>query len=282
MLHTAPGGVVQHMTEGARDSPPDDTSYRSWPAPQVVRRLKWLAALCLIHGVDASCPRGHVEPYNCDELWERNNYTCALLIGYGWDCTGCNCPGDPSPPPPSPQQRPVECGRPGHCSEEAGLRDPDELHEVRACIPSCCVGCTLCACSPRPHPRPGALLLRRPALSSLAIQAAWLLCVGRVGCGLGVLTRQDLRRGRGHLPSRRREALHRGRACGRLHRRHWVSVRLRPGVGRPFAATPFAAETTVVAAALAEPASIADAAVAIASAQPSVAERTIRDPVPHG
>ena len=56
MLHTAPGGVVQHMTEGVRDSPPDDTSYRSWPAPQAVRRLKWLAALCLIHGVDASPP----------------------------------------------------------------------------------------------------------------------------------------------------------------------------------------------------------------------------------
>ena len=49
---------------------------------------------------------------------------------------------NPSPPPPSPvppspshpppQKRPVECGRPGQCpSETSGLRDPDELHEVR-------------------------------------------------------------------------------------------------------------------------------------------------------
>ena len=38
----------------------------------------------------------------------------------------------PTPPPPPPQKRPVECGRPGQCpSETAGLRDPDELHEVR-------------------------------------------------------------------------------------------------------------------------------------------------------
>ena len=38
----------------------------------------------------------------------------------------------PTPPNPPPQKRPVECGRPGQCpSETAGLRDPDELHEVR-------------------------------------------------------------------------------------------------------------------------------------------------------
>ena len=40
-------------------------------------------------------------------------------------------PVPPSPPGPPPQKRPVECGRPGHCpSETAGLRDPNELHEV--------------------------------------------------------------------------------------------------------------------------------------------------------
>ena len=128
-------------------------------------------------------------------------------------------PSAPSPPPP--QQRPVECGRPGLCSEAAGLRDPDELHEVRVCMP-----CTLYSCSTMPlSPSTGALLHRRQALS-LAIQAAWLLCVGSVERGLAVRTREDLRRGRGHLPSRRREALYRYRARGRLHRRHRVSLRL--------------------------------------------------------
>ena len=38
--------------------------------------------------------------------------------------------------PPPPQKRPVECGRPGTCSEAAGLREPDELHEVCASNPS--------------------------------------------------------------------------------------------------------------------------------------------------
>ena len=44
-------------------------------------------------------------------------------------------PLPPSPPPmPSPpSKRPVACGKPDHCSEAAGLRDPDEPHEVRCC-----------------------------------------------------------------------------------------------------------------------------------------------------
>jgi len=65
-------------------------------------------------------------------------------------------PSPPHSPPqiPPPQQRPVECGgaRPGDCSEAAGLRDLDELHEVRARNSSNHVHiCTVCACSPRPH-----------------------------------------------------------------------------------------------------------------------------------
>ena len=42
------------------------------------------------------------------------------------------------PPPPStfPYGR-VECGKPGLCSETAGPRDPNELHEVRACDRRC-------------------------------------------------------------------------------------------------------------------------------------------------
>ena len=39
-----------------------------------------------------------------------------------------------TPPPPStPPYGRVECGKPGLCSEAAGLRNPNELHEVRAC-----------------------------------------------------------------------------------------------------------------------------------------------------
>ena len=114
-------------------------------------------------------------------------------------------PPSPPMPPPSPPLpwSPVECGRPGHCtSETPGLRDPNELHEVLfQRIP--------CMLSAFAHRAPlsaatGAVLLRRQAFSSLAIQAAWLLCVGGVGCGLAMHTRQDLHRGRGHLPSCRR------------------------------------------------------------------------------
>ena len=130
----------------------------------------------------------------------------------------------PSPPPP---QRPVECGRAGVCSETPGLRDPNELHEVRACTqpnPShaCALYMRLLTARAPTLSWPGAVLLQRQALSSLGIPSAWLLCVGGVICGLAVHTRPDLRPGRGHLPSRRREALHRCGARGRLHRRHWV------------------------------------------------------------
>ena len=132
----------------------------------------------------------------------------------------------PSPPsPPSPPYCPVECGKPGHCTSEiAGFRDPNELHEVLfQRTPH-----ALCVCSPRaPLPAAtGAVLLQCQAFSSLGIPSEWLLCVGGVRCGLAVRTRQDICRGRGHLPIRRREALHGCRALGRLHRRHWLSVRL--------------------------------------------------------
>ena len=39
-----------------------------------------------------------------------------------------------TPPPPStPPYGRLECGKPGACNENAGLRNPNELHEVRAC-----------------------------------------------------------------------------------------------------------------------------------------------------
>ena len=140
-------------------------------------------------------------------------------------------PSPPHSPPqsPPPQQRPVECGRPGLCSEAAGLRSPDELHEVCALTST-----QLTYNSHHMHlltarytaPSQGAVLLRRQALLSMGIPSAWLLCVGSVKRGLAVRTQQELHRGRGHLPSRRRQALHRCRARGRLHARHRMSVRL--------------------------------------------------------
>ena len=54
-----------------------------------------------------------------------------LLIQLLCTCTGIEEPQQPPPPSPLPQKQPVECGRLGHCSEPTGLRDPDELHEVR-------------------------------------------------------------------------------------------------------------------------------------------------------
>ena len=47
----------------------------------------------------------------CDQVWQYASQlvpaqpgwgTCAFLSGnYQWDCSGCNCPGDPPPSPPS-------------------------------------------------------------------------------------------------------------------------------------------------------------------------------------
>ena len=83
---------------------------------------------------------------------------------------------------PTQQQRPVECGRPGVCTNEAaGLRDPDELHEVHAPAPhharefqtfrvSSEFKCVRSIHAQHdPTPSTGALLLRRQALSSLGI-----------------------------------------------------------------------------------------------------------------
>jgi hypothetical protein len=98
-----------------------------------------------------------------------------LLIQLLCTCTGIEEPQQPPPPSPLPQKQPVECGRLGHCSEPTGLRDPDELHEVRtgtmhspAPLSALCVFyasplCMLYACAPRPHTHAttGAVLHRR-------------------------------------------------------------------------------------------------------------------------
>ena len=34
----------------------------------------------------------------CDSAWDEYGINCATLEGtYGWDCAGCNCPGDGDP-----------------------------------------------------------------------------------------------------------------------------------------------------------------------------------------
>ena len=157
---------------------------------------------------------------------------CEAAVWGGYCASGPSSP--PSPPPSSPlppQKRPVDrrviC-RPGgylqpqgSCSEAAGLSDPDELHEVR--LQHATSRAALCMCSPHPYPRPGAVLLRPLCILGIRVPSEYLLCVAR--CGLAVRTRQDLRRGRGHLPSLRRQALHRRRARGRLRGRHGVWLR---------------------------------------------------------
>ena len=108
------------------------------------------------------------------DLSELNNYLAGL------EATICNESPPPPPPPspsspspPPPQQRQVECGRPGDCSDTAGLRDPNELHEVRACatqpITHACALYVFAQRAPLPSPWPGAVLLQRQALYSLGI-----------------------------------------------------------------------------------------------------------------
>ena len=73
--------------------------------------------------------------------------TVAELEGGCAEGTGCDfdeqlvwaapLPPPPPPPPPLPPLQPlpptapVVCGKPGGCSEAAGLKEADELHEVR-------------------------------------------------------------------------------------------------------------------------------------------------------
>ena len=42
----------------------------------------------------------------CDETWASHAFNCSYLTSVGWDCSGCDCLGDQSPPPPPPSQPP--------------------------------------------------------------------------------------------------------------------------------------------------------------------------------
>ena len=55
---------------------------------------------------------GNEVPTCCDALWTSHGFDCATLFSsYGRDCSGCNCPGDPSPPP-SPPSSPLSPSSP--------------------------------------------------------------------------------------------------------------------------------------------------------------------------
>ena len=56
----------------------------------------------------AACENDYVEGC-CDSAWTDYGYqyNCkALREDYGWNCAGCSCPGDPSPPPFPPGEAP--------------------------------------------------------------------------------------------------------------------------------------------------------------------------------
>ena len=65
--------------------------------------------------VCAACERDYTANGSpcCDTAWTTYSLNCKTLQdSYGWDCAGCSCPGDPSPPqsPPSPPQ--LQCAQP--------------------------------------------------------------------------------------------------------------------------------------------------------------------------
>jgi hypothetical protein len=43
---------------------------------------------------------------SCDSIWTDHHLNCASLTTSGWDCSGCNCLGDSSPPSSPPQLPP--------------------------------------------------------------------------------------------------------------------------------------------------------------------------------
>eukprot|EP00964_Phaeocystis_antarctica_P025266 scaffold14183_cov55-Phaeocystis_antarctica.AAC.1 len=61
----------------------------------------------------------------CDTAWTSFALDCATLSStYGWDCSGCSCPGDPSPPPP-PSPAPPPPPPPSPCTNlDGAATDP--------------------------------------------------------------------------------------------------------------------------------------------------------------
>jgi len=98
-------------TKPPRDSAGPDATMKLWPeyllsealvseAVPTGRALSEVCDACTIDHTARGSPC-------CDAAWASNGYTCVQLSSRnGWDCSGCNCPGDqtspPSPPPSTP------------------------------------------------------------------------------------------------------------------------------------------------------------------------------------
>ena len=98
----------------------------------------------------------------CDGAWTSYGapYTCAYLTStYNWDCSGCNCPGDPSPPPslpslPSPPSPPPATARSvalgeGYCRDASGINSWSYAGVCLDTVQECgqaCEATTDCAC----------------------------------------------------------------------------------------------------------------------------------------
>ena len=101
--------------------------------PAAVRvDAKLFMLVCLLPGVISSpssppeaCPETGLG--SCDSNWAAHGLNCSHLIARGWDCSGCDCPGDSplkqelstsSPPPAQPPTCPNTCvGAPEYAND---------------------------------------------------------------------------------------------------------------------------------------------------------------------
>ena len=87
-------------------------------APSHIEAVMYEKSSTFAHSLDFT-------PFRCRPLLLK--WLAAFCV---LECVGAAALSSPSP---APQKRPVECGKPGHCSEAAGLKDPNKGHEVRCC-----------------------------------------------------------------------------------------------------------------------------------------------------
>ena len=86
-------GVAASVVCATFITTPSEKSKRAEGSNPVACPPEWLPLFL-------ACPRDHFG--TCDEVWDVHKLNCAQLISFGWDCTGCTCPGDdPLPPPPA-------------------------------------------------------------------------------------------------------------------------------------------------------------------------------------
>eukprot|EP00964_Phaeocystis_antarctica_P121560 scaffold85216_cov60-Phaeocystis_antarctica.AAC.1 len=140
----------------AATKPPRDST---GPGATMTRWFEALRSAGLGSRAGGACPVG---TSCCDGAWTSYGapYTCAYLTStYNWDCSGCNCPGDPSPPPslpslPSPPSPPPATARSvalgeGYCRDASGINSWSYAGVCLDTVQECGQACettTDCAC----------------------------------------------------------------------------------------------------------------------------------------